>query len=87
MPETDLGGAVAAGERIRAILAAQPVQATGNDIWITASVGLAGWEPGMRGPDDLYTPADRALYRAKELGRNRVIAAPGKQPAEVTARG
>jgi two-component system, cell cycle response regulator len=87
MPETDLEGAVAAGERIRAILAAQPVQATGNDIWVTASVGVAGWEPGVRAPDDLYTPADRALYRAKQLGRNRVVAAPRQQPAEVTARG
>jgi diguanylate cyclase (GGDEF)-like protein len=87
MPETDLGGGVAAGERIRGTLAANPVHATGTEIWITASVGVAGWQAGMAGPQDLYAPADRALYRAKQLGRNRVVASPGGQPATVGAGG
>jgi two-component system cell cycle response regulator len=84
MPETDPVGAVVAGERVRATLAAQPVHAAGTDIWITASVGVAGWQAGTGTPEDLYAPADRALYRAKRLGRNRVIAAP-RQTAEATA--
>jgi two-component system, cell cycle response regulator len=87
MPETDLEGGVAAGERFRATLAAHPVHATGTEIWITASVGVAGWEAGMEGLQDLYAPADRALYRAKQLGRNRVVAAPGGQPATIGADG
>jgi diguanylate cyclase (GGDEF)-like protein len=87
MPETDLDGAVAAGERIRQVLAVEPVQADDSEIWITSSVGVVGWQAGMRTPEDLYAPADRALYRAKELGRDRVVAAPPKEPAEVVAAG
>jgi two-component system, cell cycle response regulator len=87
MPETDLDGAVAAGERIRATLSAHPVHATGKEIWITASIGVAAWDAGMGSPEDLYAPADRALYRAKQLGRNRVMAARGEQPANVAAGG
>jgi two-component system cell cycle response regulator len=87
MPETDLDGAVAAGERILATLAEQSVQPTGSEIWITASVGVAVWRAGMESPEDLYTLADRALYSAKRLGRNRVVAAPDDQPATVAAGG
>jgi diguanylate cyclase (GGDEF)-like protein len=87
MPETDLDGAVAAGERIRVTLAAHPVRASGTEISITASVGVAAWQVDMAAHEDLYGPADRALYRAKRLGRNRVIAAPDEQPGKAAARG
>jgi diguanylate cyclase (GGDEF)-like protein/PAS domain S-box-containing protein len=40
----------------------------------TCSAGLAVWEPGET-VDDLVARADKALYEAKELGRNRLIAA------------
>lgn len=42
----------------------------GEEIAVTVSIGLA--EGGAGSPDDAVRAADRALYRAKEGGRNRV---------------
>lgn len=47
----------------------------GKQLRVTASVGVAGRTPEMDGPTELYELADRALYRAKQAGRNRVEAA------------
>jgi len=40
---------------------------------VTVSVGVKGLVPGSR-PDDLVAAADARLYRAKHMGRNRVVA-------------
>jgi diguanylate cyclase (GGDEF)-like protein/PAS domain S-box-containing protein len=61
LPETGLGGARATAERIRAAVAAHRV---------TISAGVA--ELTADGPDDLVRRADRALYRSKAAGRDRV---------------
>lgn len=42
----------------------------------TISIGLAVYEVGDEAVDSLISRADKALYRAKELGRNRVCIAP-----------
>ncbi|MFP4311892.1 MAG: diguanylate cyclase [Nitriliruptoraceae bacterium] len=39
---------------------------------VTLSIGVAAWQPGD-GVDDLLARADRALYRAKDAGRDRVV--------------
>ena len=41
----------------------------------TASVGVACIAPGDKGFDTLLIRADRALYRAKAEGRDRVVMA------------
>ena len=47
---------------------------TSGDGSITISVGVAcSQDAGIGGVDDLFRAADAALYRAKDLGRNRVV--------------
>jgi diguanylate cyclase (GGDEF)-like protein len=69
MPETPVAEAVTAAERLRAAIAAAPVAAP---LGLTASVGVTGLREGDPGPEALLARADGALYRAKNLGRNRV---------------
>ena len=80
MPGADLAHAEAAAERIRVAVEAMrvewPVAAGGNDRGVTASVGatsLGGWEERAA---DLLARADRAMYAAKNGGRNRCVALP-----------
>lgn len=46
-----------------------------NALPVTASIGVAKMETGDKSFDDLFNRADKALYSAKEHGRNRVIVA------------
>ncbi len=39
---------------------------------VTASIGVAGFDPGGAEQEDVLVAADRALYRAKAAGRNQV---------------
>jgi two-component system cell cycle response regulator len=73
MPDTSLTDAARVCERILAALAAisWPRHPERN---ITASIGLAGPETFADiSPEDWIEQADRALYAAKQSGRNRVI--------------
>ena len=44
----------------------------GKSIGITASIGVASFPDDGDLPDDVLQRADRALYEAKALGKNRV---------------
>jgi two-component system cell cycle response regulator len=70
LPDTERVGAHRAAERLRSAVAAAPIRAAGIELPVTVSVGWAHWAGDT--PDDLLARADRALYRAKDAGRNAV---------------
>jgi two-component system, cell cycle response regulator len=71
LPETGAADARITADRLRWVLAELPVLYGPDRITVTASVGVAAWHAGMATAVSLYAAADQALYRAKELGRNR----------------
>jgi diguanylate cyclase (GGDEF)-like protein len=75
MPTTSLEVATAIAERIREVVAALRIEPLPEPI--TASFGVAERAAGEPG-DGLLRRADVALYEAKRLGRNRVIAVNGE---------
>jgi two-component system, cell cycle response regulator len=67
--------AIAVAERLRQSLESQPVVHGDTTFTITASFGCASLACcGATTTDGLIESADRRLYRAKESGRNRVVA-------------
>lgn len=76
LPDATPEDGAAVAERIRRVIEALRVSTAGQPLELTASFGVAAL--GTEGPDPVhaaYAAADRALYRAKALGRNRVCIA------------
>lgn len=74
MPGLSLDEAAAAAERIRAKIAASPVLVDGQTIPVTASMGVACFPAAHIGNlNELLKAADKALYLAKQSGRNQVM--------------
>jgi diguanylate cyclase (GGDEF)-like protein len=73
-PEQCLATGALAVERMRLGLEGLAIPHAGNSSGVlTISAGVAVLDPGQaRGTSDVFKEADEALYRAKELGRNRV---------------
>ena len=60
-------------ERLRASLADEPMKISSGPIQVTASFGVSSVNPSAKyDVKSLIDCADRALYQAKHLGRNRV---------------
>jgi diguanylate cyclase (GGDEF)-like protein len=60
------------GERLVALVR-QPVTVHGRSIVLSASIGIAMAGASEPGADALLRSADAALYKAKDLGRGRVV--------------
>lgn len=77
-PEADLAHATQFARRLKRVIAEHTHNPAGS---VTASFGVASYCTGDT-LHDVLKRADRALYRAKELGRNRVIATEVRQAAK-----
>lgn len=85
LPGTTLSAATALAERIRARCAAHAL--TANAFKVTVSIGLTAYAGATDATlGGLLARADEALYRAKEEGRNRVIALPLNEGSATTQR-
>ena len=71
MPGTAAEKAAEAVRRLSERLGREPVTIDDRRIGISFSAGVAVHRPGMSG-DEMVEAADRALYRAKEAGRDTV---------------
>jgi two-component system, cell cycle response regulator len=60
-------------ERIRKAIASLTVDSGNVRLKVTTSVGLAIWD-GKETAEEFYRRADKMLYQAKRMGRNRVCA-------------
>ncbi len=73
LPETPAAGAIAMAERLRHVVAAQPIGiGSGRKLNLTVSIGLATYPDDADAEGPLIAAADQALYAAKNGGRNRV---------------
>jgi diguanylate cyclase (GGDEF)-like protein len=71
---TTLEGAIELAERVRAAVAAQPIETREVTLPVTISIGAAQVDAQVAQSADLLRNADEQLYRAKTEGRNRVCA-------------
>ena len=79
LTETSLRAGAEVGEKLRSRIDEEPiVLPTGQAIFPTMSFGVGG--PGATTISELLSQVDQALYRAKSLGRNRVVVFGGLEP-------
>ena len=77
LPETSLENTLLAAERLRQKLETTPILTAAGPVSITASLGVTIYHETLdKTAESVLERADLALYQAKELGRNRVFAAP-----------
>ena len=71
MPDTHVDGAAYKAEVLRQKVQQQEFPGGSEPIFSTISIGVAAYVTGF--PHDLIKAADRALYQAKNAGRNTVV--------------
>ncbi|MGE4291110.1 MAG: diguanylate cyclase [Desulfovibrio sp.] len=72
LPGTDREGARVVANRIREHMGGSETRTTEGNITVTVSIGVVSTEQPVADVEDLIARADKALYRAKRQGRDRV---------------
>jgi diguanylate cyclase (GGDEF)-like protein len=74
LPHTNIAGAKQVGETIRLSLATKKIEDTNHSAIVTVSIGVSSCHQHQpESQNDLIAFADKALYAAKENGRNQVV--------------
>jgi diguanylate cyclase (GGDEF)-like protein len=73
LPETPMKGALDVAERIRTAVSGTSLALEGESVDASVSIGVACFPEDGRSLDALAARADRALYQAKQRGRNCVV--------------
>jgi diguanylate cyclase (GGDEF)-like protein len=73
LPATDVEGAANVAERIRRAVDEKTFEEGTLNLHISASVGGATCGVDIESVRDLILKSDRALYAAKQQGKNRVV--------------
>lgn len=74
LPHTGVYDAAILGERLRSAIETTPCMVDGIEVGVTISIGIAGIEQSDQNQTEVLRRADIAMYRSKELGKNRVTA-------------
>ncbi len=77
LDETDEESAQVAAERIRRAIASSEITYQGSPLHVTVSIGIAVAEAGNDDAESLIDRADKAMYHAKQNGRDRFELAAG----------
>ncbi len=73
LPETTSVQALTVAERMRSRINKHPfLLPSGDQVFVTVSIGCGAYPEDADDPESLVKKADKALYLAKESGRNRV---------------
>jgi diguanylate cyclase (GGDEF)-like protein/PAS domain S-box-containing protein len=92
MPSITLHEAAAIAERLRFAVSAEPFDTPAGPVYVTVSIGVAEAAQDEHGLSNLMARSDRAMYAAKQAGRDRVAVDPEgsasvhHRPASVTDR-
>ena len=75
LPQTELADAIVVAQRIKDAIETSPrFQDIDSGLFMTASLGVSGFpDPGIKDTKGIIRFADKALYRAKQIGKNRVV--------------
>jgi diguanylate cyclase len=72
LPMTTLEAATTVADKLRCVVEGAEFRHHGDPVRVTVSAGLTDFRPGDT-PTTVYERADRALYQAKQQGRNHCV--------------
>ena len=78
LPGADMTLGLEVAERLRSLVEGKPFRTGGTEYPLTISCGVSASPIPIPSPENLWSTADSALYQAKHLGRNRVVATSGR---------